>query len=254
MIAEFDKIADVYDDTRPPLNEAELGIIEDALKKHNCHSILEVGVGTGRVSKPLSELSFDLVGVDLSDRMISRAKQKGLWKLVIADAYSLPFMDDAFDAAILVHIIHLLADPVKALAEIARVVKRNVVAIVRNPASTVGEYEQVRRTIRERIARNSRYRLAEDRWKREAELLQVLPPVERRQFCDRTTEMTVDEMISRLKKRAYEFTLDISEEELDKIAAEIASLIKGKTISRRRIEDIAIWQADQLKGIREPRP
>ena len=47
---------------------------------------------------------------------------------------------------------------------------------------------------------------------------------------------------------------DVSEKELDKIADEITSLMKGKNISRRRIEDIAIWQTDQSKRVHETRP
>jgi len=250
MVAEFDRLADVYDDTRPPLNEAELRIIEDALTVRKCHSILEVGVGTGRISKPLSEISFDMVGIDLSTRMISRAKQKGLQNLVIADTYSLPFMDDGFDAAILVHVVHLLPDPVKALVEIGRVAKRSVVAIVRHPTGIMDEYEQLRRTIRQRVAHDSQSHLPENPWKKETELLQSVPPIERKPFCDRTTEMTVSEVVSIFKKRAYRFTLNISEEELNKIAGEITSMMKGRTITRRRTEDIVIWQADQLEGIR----
>jgi ubiquinone/menaquinone biosynthesis C-methylase UbiE len=250
MVAEFDRIADVYDDTRPALHETELRIIEDELRMRECHFILEIGVGTGRVAKPLSEVSFDMVGVDLSTGMISRAKQKGLEKLVIADAYSLPFMDDVFDAAILVHVVHLLPDPVIALAEIGRVVRRSVVAIVRHPNGTPDECEQLLRVIRQRVAREGHSRLAEDHWKKETELLQSVSPMERRPFCDRTTEMTVDEIISIFKKRAYRFALNLSAEELDKIAREITLQMKGKTVTRRRTEDIVVWGADQLKGSR----
>lgn len=95
MVAEFDRIADVYDDTRPALNEAELGIIENTLKMCRSHSILEVGVGTGRVSKPLSEASFDIVGVDLSIRMISRAMQKGLRNPLRIPVNSTLFMNES---------------------------------------------------------------------------------------------------------------------------------------------------------------
>lgn len=249
MVAEFDRIADVYDDTRPALDETELRIIEDALRAHVCHSVLEVGVGTGRVSKPLAEDSFDMVGVDLSARMISRAKQKGLQKLVIADACSLPFMDDTFDAAILAHVVHLLPDPVIALAEIGRVVKRNVVAIVRRPSGTLDDYQKLRRIMREGLTRDGQFSWPENPWKKEAELLQSVPPIERKPYSDRTIEMTVDEVISELRRRAYRFTLNASEEELDKIANEIVSLMKGKTITRRRTEDIVVWNANQLEGI-----
>ena len=248
MGTEFDRIADVYDDTRPALLEPEIGIIADTLKMYGCHSILEIGVGTGRISKPLSDASFDVFGVDLSTRMIAKAKQKGLDKLVIADTNSLPFIDNAFDAAILVHVVHLLPNPMKAFAEIARAVKRNLVAVVRRPTGTTDDYQQIRRAIRSRLTRNNHSR-AESPWKKEAELLQSLPPLERKPFCDRTTEMTVDEVISILKKRAYRFTFNITEEDLHKITDEISSLMKGKTISRRRSEDIVVWRANELKAI-----
>ena len=247
MCAEFDRIADVYDETRPMLLEAELGIIADTLKLRGCHSILEIGVGTGRVSKPLSKASFDMFGVDLSARMIGKAKEKGLDNLVISDASALPFIDDAFDAAILVHVIHLLPNPAIAFAEIARTVRRNIVAVVRRPPGAPDDYEQVRRAIRSRLKGNLSH--VENPWKKEAELLQSLPPLERKPFCDRTTEMTIDEVISILKKRAYRFTFNLTENDLNAIADEITSLMKGRTIRRRRCEDIAVWRVDRVKAV-----
>jgi len=243
--AEFDRIADVYDDTRPALLEAEIGIITNTLKMHECRSVLEIGVGTGRVSKPLREASFDVFGVDLSRRVIVKAKQKGLDKLVIADTNSLPFMNVAFDAAILVHVVHLLPNPPMAFAEIARVVRRNLVAIVRRPTDRIDDCEQIRRLIRSRLSKSSDSR-PENRWKKETELLQSFPPLERKPFCDRTTEMTAEEVISILKKRAYRFTFNISEPDLHKITDEITYLMKGKKISRRRSEEIVVWRADQF--------
>ena len=64
MVAEFDSIADIYDSTREPATDAEISAISDALK--GCETVLDVGVGTGRFAKPLSELGFHVTGVDIS--------------------------------------------------------------------------------------------------------------------------------------------------------------------------------------------
>src|SRR3989442_11764822 len=41
--------------------------------------ILELGCGTGRVALPLARAGFDVVGLDLSARMLQIAKQKAKW-------------------------------------------------------------------------------------------------------------------------------------------------------------------------------
>lgn len=50
--------------------------------------ILEVACGTGRISIPLSQKGFDVTGIDISEDMINRGKQKSnetALKLLIAD-------------------------------------------------------------------------------------------------------------------------------------------------------------------------
>lgn len=68
------------------------------------------------------------VAVDLSLEMLGRARGKGTFPLVLADAHALPFRRDAFDAALLVMIVHQLADLPRALREVCRVARRAVVA------------------------------------------------------------------------------------------------------------------------------
>ncbi|HYB04084.1 MAG TPA: hypothetical protein VED17_06460, partial [Nitrososphaerales archaeon] len=64
--AEFDEIAPVYDETRGVLDDETSRGIKQMLEKHGCHSILEIGVGTGRVALPLIKDDFQVTGVDLS--------------------------------------------------------------------------------------------------------------------------------------------------------------------------------------------
>jgi phosphatidylethanolamine/phosphatidyl-N-methylethanolamine N-methyltransferase len=91
--------------------------------------ILEVGVGTGLVL-PYYPKDSRVVGVDLSQHMLERARAKMLSgaiphvQLVAAmDACRLGFRDKTFDAVAVPFVITLVPDPEGALDECARVLK-----------------------------------------------------------------------------------------------------------------------------------
>lgn len=88
---------------------------------------LDLGAGTGRFARFAAELG-PAVAVDRSVDMLTQAKGKGPFERVRADAHRLPFRRDAFDAALLVMVVHQLADLRAALREVARVARRAVVA------------------------------------------------------------------------------------------------------------------------------
>jgi len=90
----------------------------------DCADVLDVGVGTGRIAGPLREAGFTVVGVDISRKMIGKAKEKGVGDLFLADARLIPFRDKVFDATISVHLLHLISDWQKAVGEICRVSRR----------------------------------------------------------------------------------------------------------------------------------
>src|SRR6185436_8101814 len=89
----FDVAADIYDQTRP-LFEATADVgIQSLLDAAGLEArILEVGTGTGRISIPLMERSADLIGCDLSAKMLARQREKyPAARLVQSDAVFLPF-------------------------------------------------------------------------------------------------------------------------------------------------------------------
>jgi ubiquinone/menaquinone biosynthesis C-methylase UbiE len=61
VAARFDRVSGTYDKTRPELTGEALDIAASALRKGGVNSILEAGVGTGRIAIPLQERGFDLV-------------------------------------------------------------------------------------------------------------------------------------------------------------------------------------------------
>jgi ubiquinone/menaquinone biosynthesis C-methylase UbiE len=127
----FDRIADRYDETRA-YAEGVPQRIADVLEEEltaDC-AILEVGVGTGRTAEPLRAHGFDIVGVDVSRGMLSHARSKGFVDVALADVTALPFVNDAFDHVLSVHVTHLISQWRTALSEMARVASDKFVSIV----------------------------------------------------------------------------------------------------------------------------
>lgn len=119
----FDRAADFYDRTRPlfePIATQGIQAILDLIGP--AARILDVGTGTGRISVPLLERGADLIGCDLSLKMMGHLLQKyPSARIIQADASSLPFPAARFDAVLTVHVLHLIAPWREALKEIRRV-------------------------------------------------------------------------------------------------------------------------------------
>ena len=135
----FDPVADRYDETRiiPPYATPviargflHLGEIPDG------GTLLEIGIGTGRISLPLLAEGANVTGVDISLRMVERLHAKydamreaeprhgwGTLTTRITDITALPFPNETFDAAVAVHVLHLVPDWRRALDEALRVIK-----------------------------------------------------------------------------------------------------------------------------------
>ena len=91
--------------------------------------LLDVGCGPGHVAGLIARRypDIELIGVDLSDRMIARANQDfgGSPNLTFrqGDALSLPFQSESFDLALSLASIKHWPDQAKGLSEIFRVLK-----------------------------------------------------------------------------------------------------------------------------------
>ncbi len=78
--------------------------------------VLELGVGTGRIALPVAGAGCEVFGIDLSAHMLAALAQRvtaeghGRVHLVQGDITQLPFRDGSFDAAVAVHVLHLVAD------------------------------------------------------------------------------------------------------------------------------------------------
>lgn len=90
--------------------------------------VLDIGVGTG-LGLPFYPPHAKVIGIDLSEGMLRKASQRiksqnlHNAKLTLGNALELPFPDKAFDHVLLSHVVTVVSDPVKLLAETRRVTR-----------------------------------------------------------------------------------------------------------------------------------
>jgi phosphatidylethanolamine/phosphatidyl-N-methylethanolamine N-methyltransferase len=91
--------------------------------------ILEVGVGTG-LSFPDYDASTEIVGIDLSEPMISKARERmasgrypHVRSVMVMDAHQLAFADASFDCVVTQFVITLVENPERVFDECARVLR-----------------------------------------------------------------------------------------------------------------------------------
>lgn len=105
------RVADQYDALRghPPAVARQVGVAL-AAALGGCGHVLEPGVGTGRIALPLIEAGCEVTGVDLSADMLAALAGHALPRLhlVRGDITRLPFAPASFDAAVCVHVLHLV--------------------------------------------------------------------------------------------------------------------------------------------------
>lgn len=91
--------------------------------------LADVGCGTGSLTFELARFARKVVGVDLSPKMLRRAravaKERDLGNVEFrqGDAVKLPLASRSVDAAFCVMVLHFLPDPQRAIAELCRIVR-----------------------------------------------------------------------------------------------------------------------------------
>lgn len=126
-----DELVEIYDDHAPQIERFDrLGqLLTGRFRERQFGSargrVLDVACGTGENFPHLPE-DVDLVGVDLSPRMLAGAKRRARDLGVEADLYrmdatSLEFPDDSFDTVISSFSTCTFPEPVETLTEMARV-------------------------------------------------------------------------------------------------------------------------------------
>jgi ubiquinone/menaquinone biosynthesis C-methylase UbiE/DNA-binding transcriptional ArsR family regulator len=98
--------------------------------------LADIGCGTGNLTVELARFAAKVIGVDLSQEMLRRARNLAREKQLCnvefrrGDALKLPLAARSADAAFCVMVLHFLLDPQRAVAELCRITRAGGSVIV----------------------------------------------------------------------------------------------------------------------------
>ncbi len=238
-MVSYDHVADIFDETRPAPPPEVLDALAEELS--GCRAVLDLGTGTGRLALPLRERGFEVVGVDLSTKMLAVAKAKGLSDLVVGDVCRLPFRHKAFDAALAVHFLHLVADWPALLSQVRTVAKKTLVTASRTveplSASLWHLYSQglAERGFEPRVGKHY-----------EEDLARLISPQRQVRILAQDEEVDFDEELRSLRQRDMSITWGVPEELHRTITEDLEHRFRGKRQTFRYETHLVSWAVDDF--------
>jgi ubiquinone/menaquinone biosynthesis C-methylase UbiE len=126
IISKYNRVSYVFDTMEAPMESMWFSKWRKDILSELSGRVLDVGIGTGK-NVPYYPNGCEVVGVDISDKMLSHAKKKASERnnvsLFQMDAERLGFKDDCFDYVITTFVLCSIPNPVSALEEMKRVCK-----------------------------------------------------------------------------------------------------------------------------------
>ncbi len=122
IAAYFDSAASDYPSAiEPALGPLAEGVVEHArLRSGEC--VLDLGTGTGLAARAAANQAGEVVGLDISRRMLAAARPPLSWHPAQGDMHYLPFPAGRFDVVLASFALNS-TDPRRALVEARRVLK-----------------------------------------------------------------------------------------------------------------------------------
>ncbi len=120
---DFNEIAESFSESRKEI-WPELKELEKYIK--NGKKILDLGCGNGRLFELFQGKNVEYIGVDFSEKLIEKAKEKYGEHFKVADMLNLPFEDNCFDSIWTIAVFHHIPSRefrIKALKEIKKILK-----------------------------------------------------------------------------------------------------------------------------------
>jgi SAM-dependent methyltransferase len=130
------------------MNETNARIIDTVYHRlglNASYRVLELGFGNGRTVPLLMQLADGITyaGIEISETMVAEASAynrglvaAGRASFHLASAEAVPYPERSFDRALAVNVVYFWPDPVRALAEIRRVLKPDGFSVIAGIDST----------------------------------------------------------------------------------------------------------------------
>jgi SAM-dependent methyltransferase len=236
----FDRAADVYDTTRKAARPEAIEAL--AAELSDCSSVLELGVGTGRIAVPLLERGINMLGVDMSRKMLDQSRAKGLARLVQGDVCCLPLRPKSVDAVLAVHVLHLIENLRAVVAEAAAVARKKLVALAERydpPAENITW--AYGRAIRARGVQSAR------RWVQpEIGIGVIVPPRRIESVVRREEQESADAALSALERRLWAITWDVPDDVHRSVLAELSGQFAGRTVTHELEVCLLSWDTSDF--------
>lgn len=127
---QFTKTAQVFGDYAVAARGNEAAKLAEMVRAGRDDSVIDIACGAGTLALRFARLARWVGGVDLTPAILGHARStaatEGLFNLdfILADAHRLPFADGALDIAVTSYALHHMPDGPRAIAEMARAVRR----------------------------------------------------------------------------------------------------------------------------------
>jgi len=215
--------------------------LESKLRGHG--RVLDAGVGTGRFAGPLRDRGLDIVGLDISKEMLSKARSKSILNLVRGELATMPFSNRAFESCLMIHVLHLVDNPSGLLSEIGRVCTSKVLSLVET-----SDVESVRESyIRLRTELGSPWSGISER-----NLATLVPPSKMKEIVSYSGETKADDDIAYFSERLSAVTWDVPNEIHEKVISGLNSTMAGRVLKFNRAISLAIWDIAKIRTARLP--
>ncbi len=241
-LKSFDRVAHLYDETRgvPPEAEKQIGdglaalLFEASPTPH----LLEVGIGTGRIAVPLAERGVRVTGIDISEKMLAilRGKRTDI-DVMLSEASRPPLRDRSFDAALFVHILHLVPDAAATVRATIPLVRPGGLLIEARDDHGESLRSQADKLIRRTVEELAGVDIGG--WTPYERGAQIFAEIAREagaevvpaQLASWTASTTGQRMLDRLRRRDYSSSWKIPDEAmpalLERVTPQIAELFDG---------------------------
>jgi len=223
----FERAAARYERSRPSYPSQAVELIISALGPAGGSPTIELGAGTGKLTRLLAPSGVRVVAIEPVDAMRRTLRATTACDVVGAVAEALPFREATFGAAVAAQTFHWL-DGDRTVPELARVLRpRGRAALVWNVRDESEPWVAAITDVIEPF-RGDTPSYRDGRWERAFDASAAFSPLERRSFAYRH-ETTCEGVVERVL--SISFIASLGDHDRDEVAREIRRILRKADVA-----------------------